>query len=411
MKKRWIDVMLAVAVCLGLSGCSSEETSSIPDLAQGPYANGSYEVKMPQYEGGWQEYGKITVSDGYITAVEYDARNEAGEKKSQDTAYRDSMAAGNAANGLPAVYPEKVYNDLVTAFRAVEYDLQKVDAVAGATTSSENFKKVMAALMERVENGQTGEITLPLYEDGVYEVEMPEYDNGWKDFVRVTIADGTVDSIVFDAKNEQGDLKSADEEYRQSMIAGNVANGLPETYPADYSQKLVENYQQAGSVEEMDGVAGATISSRNFKKLIAHALANAQKGDKTAAVAPIFEDGSYRAQMKEPEQGWTEFVVLTIQNNAVTQISFDAVDENGAYKSKDADYQNQMEQAGSGTYPAQFYPAIIQSFIDARYLPDEMETVAGATQSSTHFKKLVTAALENALYGLEETALVEMQEE
>lgn len=84
---------------------------------------------------------KITVSDGYITAVEYDARNEAGEKKSQDTAYRDSMAAGNAANGLPAVYPEKVYNDLVTAFRAVEYDLQKVDAVAGATTSSENFKR------------------------------------------------------------------------------------------------------------------------------------------------------------------------------------------------------------------------------------------------------------------------------
>lgn len=42
---------------------------------------------------------------------------------------------------------------------------------------------------------------------------------------------------------------------------------------------------------------------------------------------------------------------------------------------------------------------------------DEMETVAGATQSSTRFKKLVTAALGNALYGLEETALVEMQEE
>ena len=81
MKKRWIDVMLAVAVCLGLSGCSSGETSSMPDLAQGPYTNGSYEVKMPQYEGGWQEYGKITVSDGYITAVEYDARNEAGEKR------------------------------------------------------------------------------------------------------------------------------------------------------------------------------------------------------------------------------------------------------------------------------------------------------------------------------------------
>ena len=57
-----------------------------------------------------------------------------------------------------------------------------------------------------------------------------------------------------------------------------------------YSAKVRENLSQAGSVEEMDGVAGATISSRNFKKLIAHALANAQKGDKTAAVAPIFEE-------------------------------------------------------------------------------------------------------------------------
>lgn len=411
MKKRRLGTILAVAACLSLAGCSEEGISSVPDLEQGPYTDGSYEVRMPQYENGWQEYGKITVTDGYITDVEYDAHNEAGEKKSRDTAYRDSMAAGNAANGLPAVYPEKVYSDLVTAFRAAEYDPEKVDAVAGATVSSGNFKKVMAALMEMVEKGQPGEMTLPLYEDGVYEVEMPEYDNGWKDFIRVTIAAGKVDSIAFDARNEQGDLKSADEEYQKSMIAGNVANGLPETYPADYAQRLIENYEQAGSVEEMDGVAGATISSRNFKKLLGHALENAQKGDTAVTVAPIFEDGEYRAQMSEADQGWTEFVVLTIQNNAVSQISFDAVDENGAYKSKDADYQDQMAQAGIGTDPAQFYPAIIQSFIDARYLPDEMDAVAGATQSFNRFKKLVTAALENALYGLEETAVVEVNDE
>ena len=115
--------------------------------------------------------------------------------------------------------------------------------------------------------------------------------------------------------------------------------------------------------------------------------------------------------MSEADQGWTEFVVLTIQNNAVSQISFDAVDESGAYKSKDADYQDQMAQAGIGTDPAQFYPAIIQSFIDAKYLPDEMDAVAGATQSFNRFKELVTAALENALYGLEETAVVEVNDE
>ena len=42
---------------------------------------------------------KSTLSDGSVPAVEYDARNEAGEKKVVP-AYRDSMAAGNAANGL-----------------------------------------------------------------------------------------------------------------------------------------------------------------------------------------------------------------------------------------------------------------------------------------------------------------------
>lgn len=410
MEKRWVGAVLAAAICLAFAGCSKGEISSVPDLEQGPYPDGSYEVRMPQDESGWQEYGKITVADGYITAVEYDAGNEAGDRKSQDAAYRDSMAAGNAANGLPAVYPEKVYSDLIADFRAAQYDPQKVDAVAGATVSSRNFQKVMAALMELVEKGQPGEVTLPLYEDGVYEVEMPEYDGDWKDFICVTISAGQVDSIVFDARNEQGDLKSADESYRQKMIAGNAANGLPETYPADYAQKLEENYLQTGSVETMDGVAGATISSRNFKKLLGHALANAKKGDTALAVAPLFENGEYRAQISEADdEGWSEFVVLTIQDNAISQISFDAVDENGAYQSKDADYQKQMEQAGADKSPAEFHQAIIQAFIDAKYLPDQMETIAGATQSCQNFKKLVVAALENALYGSEEVAIVEAQ--
>ena len=81
MKKRRLGTILAVAACLSLAGCSEEGISSVPDLEQGPYTDGSYEVRMPQYENGWQEYGKITVTDGYITDVEYDAHNEAGEKK------------------------------------------------------------------------------------------------------------------------------------------------------------------------------------------------------------------------------------------------------------------------------------------------------------------------------------------
>ena len=68
-----------------------------------------------------------------------------------------------------------------------------------------------------------------------------------------------------------------------------------------------------------------------------------------------------------------------------------------------------MEQAGADRSPAEFHQAIIQAFIDTKYLPDQMETIAGATQSCQNFKKLVAAALENALYGSEEVAIVEAQ--
>lgn len=95
MKKRRLGTILAVAACLSLAGCSEEGISSVPDLEQGPYTDGSYEVRMPQYENGWQEYGKITVTDGYITDVEYDAHNEAGEKRVRipliGTAWRQGM--------------------------------------------------------------------------------------------------------------------------------------------------------------------------------------------------------------------------------------------------------------------------------------------------------------------------------
>ena len=140
---------MAAALCLVMAGCEDGQPSSQVQLDRGPYEDGVYLVYAPEYDAdGWQEYGAITVSDGYIAQVEYDARNEVGEKKSQDTAYRDRMAAGNAMNGLPAVYPEKAYRDLIASFQQAQYDVEEVDTVAGATLSSERFRTVMAALLD-----------------------------------------------------------------------------------------------------------------------------------------------------------------------------------------------------------------------------------------------------------------------
>lgn len=401
MGKKWVRTVMAVFICLGLTGCAGGPQSSLAQEERGPYADGTYTVRMPEYDqDGWREYGAVTVENGYIAEVDYDALNEAGGKKSRDPHYRDEMAVGNAVNSLPAAYPEQAYADLIAGFQAVQYDPQRVDTVAGATVSSQNFKKVMAALMEQVKKGEPGETALPLYQDGVYEAQMPDYDSGWKDFVRVTVTGGEIEKIEFDGLDEEGALKSANEKYRKDMIAKNAAKGLPETYPADYAKKLADAFLASGSAEEIDGVAGATISTNRFKKLMKHALACARLGEKETAVVPIFEDGQYRAQMSEPSDGWTEFVLLTIQDNAISQITFDAQDEQGNYRSK-----NPPEDEGPD--PSAIYPAIIEEFIQKQYLPEKMEAIAGASRSTSHFKKLVTAALENALYGSKETALVD----
>ena len=402
--RKWMGIICVVCICLGMSGCAGGGQSHLNETDRGPYTDGVYEVQMPTYDKSWQEYGKVTVTGGYITEVEYDALNESGEKKSEDAAYRDDMAVGNAVNGLPATYPEKAYQDLTQAFQAAQYDPEKVDSVAGATLSSQNFKKVMTALMEKVREGTPGKTALPLYQDGTYEVEMPEYDNGWKDFVRLTIIGGEVESIQYDARDEDGQLKSADEKYERDMISGNAANGLPETYPADYIQKLVDSYMQSGSAEEIDSVAGATISTHRFQKLLRHALKSARQGRTELFAVPLFEDGEYRAQMGEETDGWTEFVILVIQDNMISQITFDAMDEKGDYRSKDTGGSQTEREEGFDS--AVFYPAILEEFIDKQFLPDEMETVAGASRSTKNFKKLAAAALENALYGSQETAFV-----
>lgn len=103
MSKKWMCAIGAFWVCLSIAGCAGGTQSSLAETERGPYTDGTYTVRMPEYDqDGWQEYGTVKVADGFIAEVAYDALNENGGKKSQDPSYRDNMAVGNAVNGLPA---------------------------------------------------------------------------------------------------------------------------------------------------------------------------------------------------------------------------------------------------------------------------------------------------------------------
>lgn len=114
--------------------------------------------------------------------------------------------------------------------------------------------------------------------DGTYHAQMKEASHGWTDYVEITVKDGKFDTVVYDSKNDSGDKKSLDEDYKKSMMEGNKNAGKAETYPADYSKKLADSLLEKQDISQVDTVAGATNSSKNFKAMVEALKSNMSKG-------------------------------------------------------------------------------------------------------------------------------------
>ena len=107
-----------------------------------------------------------------------------------------------------------------------------------------------------------GEASSKQYHDGVYTAEFENYDSyGYKDFIRVTVEDGAVEKVEYDAVNSDGQLRSMDGDYEKRM------QSQQDTYPQKYSADLVNQFMENGAIDEVDDVAGASWSSACFRAL------------------------------------------------------------------------------------------------------------------------------------------------
>ena len=112
-------------------------------------------------------------------------------------------------------------------------------------------------------------------QDGTYRAEYKNLDvYGWKDYIEVTVENGEISELVFDAVNmEDGSLKSEDENYKSEMepIVG--------TYPAKYNADLINQFLESGKISAVDVVAGATQSTGSFKTLLTNIVPNIKEGN------------------------------------------------------------------------------------------------------------------------------------
>ena len=121
--------------------------------------------------------------------------------------------------------------------------------------------------------------SVPVYVDGEYSASFDGYDaRGYRDFVKVTVADGKVTGVVFDAEDKDGNLRSQDEKYREEM------EKVQETYPEKYAADLVNQYLEAQEVKGVDALAGATLATDHFTALMTALEENMVKGDTTPVV-------------------------------------------------------------------------------------------------------------------------------
>jgi major membrane immunogen (membrane-anchored lipoprotein) len=111
--------------------------------------DGYYTAEAKHFdEHGWKEIVTIFVSGGKITTVEYNARNSSGFIKSWDMDY---MRVMNASDGT---YPN-AYTRIYAADLLAKQDVEKIDAISGATHSYHTFQQLAAAVMEKIKEGDT----------------------------------------------------------------------------------------------------------------------------------------------------------------------------------------------------------------------------------------------------------------
>lgn len=139
MKKTCLT-LFALLAALAFTGCGSTK-----------YQDGSYRAEAADYDQhGWKEFLDITVKDGKIAAVDFDALHQDDmRRKSEDMDYQKAYREAGLGTD-PADYCIRLEDSLLERQKAAQ-----VDAVAGATTSSEHFRQMAEALQKAMEAGNT----------------------------------------------------------------------------------------------------------------------------------------------------------------------------------------------------------------------------------------------------------------
>ncbi len=120
------------------------------------------------------------------------------------------------------------------------------------------------------------------YKDGIYIARAKDAVDGFRDYVKVTVENGEINSVEFDGEGEEGNLKTTDEEYRNSLDADNS-----DMYPDVYMKGYSDSYMASFDLTEVMPITGAEDSHEVFTNLMEAALDNARQGNEEEIIVAV----------------------------------------------------------------------------------------------------------------------------
>lgn len=266
---------------------------------------------------------------------------------------------------------------------------------AASSTETEATSEVVESSEAATE--ETEEVAAgPVLQDGTYNLEEKNYNNGYRAVFSIEVADGKITASNYDNVNEAGDSKTVDTEYNEKMK--DVAGTSPEEFIPALNEALVAQ-QDAEAVEV---VSGATHSSHSFQNYAQQLIQAAQAGNTDTIEVDNgadLKDGTYTIEQKNYSNGYRVVFSIDVKEGKIAVSNFDYVNEAGDSKKDDAEYNTMMKDK-SGISPEEFIPAFNEALVatmgEEEGTPGDIEVVSGATHSFHTFvlyaEQLINAA-------------------
>ena len=186
------------------------------------YPDGIFRGEYDVYDNfGWKPFIEIQIRGGVIVSATWDEVNAAGEFKSQNQWYTDTMKKNVGLS------PVEAANELID--RMVARNGADIDAVVGATISSKRFKELAQAVLNNILQGIKQKTVISM--NDTYKVESDVNSRGLYNRLEVTYENGKIKYVRFDLLDLEGKSfreGNSDESKKWNAIAVNLERQLIE---------------------------------------------------------------------------------------------------------------------------------------------------------------------------------------